>query len=215
MAFKARVDSKSIAILSVFSAMAVLLEVFPIIGITDLKLVPEVPSFTIDWTGIPIFLIFLGFGIIGAFFSITLVGIAIGYRNPVGALFKILAEGLTIIGALIGWFICRKLKITGYKRIMIYLIPAIFLRVMGMYYGNIFLLQFFYSIPYEAAVISSTILIPWNAIQASINIFVGGLLFYLIPDNLKMEAGFTGDEEIDIVHELTDDEIELESSEKY
>jgi len=208
MAFKARVDSKSIALLSIFSAMAAMLEIFPVVGITDLKLVPEVPSFTIDWTGIPIFLIFLGFGLIGAFFSIAIVGVAIGYRNPIGALFKVLAESLTIIGALIGWLICRKAKITGYRRIIVYLIPAILLRAIGMYFGNIFLLQFFYSVPYEFALLQSTILVPWNAIQAIINLVAGGFFYYAIPSNLRVEAGIAGDEETDIVQELTDEEIE-------
>jgi len=208
MALRFRIDSKSIAVLSIFSAMAAMLEIFPVIGLTDLKVEPAVPSFTIDWTGIPIFMIFLGLGLIGAFFSIVVVGIAIGFRNPVGALFKILAESLTLLGAAFGWVICRKLKISGYKRVIIYLVPAIIFRAIGMYFGNIFLLQFFYSVPYEAALISSTILVPWNGVQATINLLAGGFFFFAIPKNLREEAGLGDDDETDIVRELSEDEIE-------
>ncbi|MFX1417004.1 MAG: hypothetical protein ACFFC0_09335, partial [Promethearchaeota archaeon] len=56
-----RKDSKSIALLAVFVAMVVALEVYPILGVTDIGIPGD---FTIDWTGIPIVIVFLGLGIV-------------------------------------------------------------------------------------------------------------------------------------------------------
>ncbi len=190
--------------------MAAMLEIFPIPGITDFKLVPAVPSFSIDPTGIPLMIILFGFGFIYSFIALGIVGIAIGYRNPIGATFKVLAESYTVFGALIGYLICKKLNLEGWRKIVIYVVPAAIFRGIGMYYTNIILLPILTPTPVEAAVIAATILIPWNMLQAVINIVVGGVLFYIIPLNLRREAGMGEfyQESFEELRELDKDEIE-------
>ena len=79
-----------------------------------------------------------------------------------------------------------------------------------MYYTNIILLPILTPTPVEAAVIAATILIPWNMLQAVINIVVGGVLFYIIPLNLRREAGMGEfyQESFEELRELDKDEIE-------
>lgn len=184
-----RKDSKSIALLAVFTAMVVVLEIFPIVGVTDLKLVPTVPSFTIDWTGIPIFVVFLGLGIIFSIVTIAVMGVAIGYRNPFGAIFKMSAELLTVVGFIIGYLICKRMNIRGKRSLIIYAVFAMLWRAVGMYIVNLWLLPIFYGLPDTVAVTAATTLLPWNMLQAAINVMGGGILYYLIPENLALQAG--------------------------
>jgi hypothetical protein len=73
-----RLDSKTVALIGVFSSIVVALEVFPINGITDFKFVPGGTPFTIDWTGIPIMIVFLGLGIISSLVTVGIMFVAIG-----------------------------------------------------------------------------------------------------------------------------------------
>ena len=58
-----------------------------------------------------------------------------------------------------------------------------------MYFGNIFLFTLFGYMPIETAVGFSVIYIPWNVLQAAINVIGGTLLYQMIPENLAMQAG--------------------------
>ncbi len=201
-------DSKSIALLAIFSAMVAALEVFPIVGITDLKFFPGGTQFTIDWTGIPIVIVFIGLGMISSVFSIIVMFVAIGYRNLVGAVFKGAAELFTIFGLLCARLLIRKTKVSKRTEVILYMVYGIAFRTMGMYFINIPLLNTLYGIPVEAAIVTSTILMPWNALQAIINI-VGGLFFYyFIPENLRKQAGLDSGERLPIIEELSKEEIE-------
>ncbi|MHA1246453.1 MAG: hypothetical protein ACTSPE_03945 [Candidatus Thorarchaeota archaeon] len=184
-----RKDSKSIALLSVFSAMVAALEVFPIVGVTDLKLVPQVPSFTIDWTGIPIIVVLQGLGLVYSLISIIVMGIAIGYRNIVGAVFKVLAETLTVIGFYTGRSAVPQRFHNRRLHIIAGLLLAISLRSLGMVIVNLELLPLFVGLPSDIAYEIGIILIPWNALQAVINVIGGVLLYNTIPRDLILQAG--------------------------
>ncbi len=191
MKINLRTDSKSIALLAVFSAMVAMLEVFPIVGITDLKFFPGGTPFTLDWTGIPIVIVFLGLGAVSSVLSISVMFIAIGYRNFTGAVFKGAAELLTIFGILLARVIVKKMSLGRWASIMLYVCFGAVFRAIGMYFFNIQFLPVFYPAFYtpEAAIIASTVLVPWNVIQAIINIVGGFILYQLIPKELKIEAG--------------------------
>ena len=115
-----RTDAKSISLLAVFSSIIMALEVFPIPGVTDLY--TPAPSFTIDWTGIPIVIIFFGLGTIYSFFSIVVMFIAIVYRNFQGAFFKGAAESITLLGLIIAKLIIKDKKINRRSSIVVYII---------------------------------------------------------------------------------------------
>jgi riboflavin transporter FmnP len=185
-----RTDSKSIAILAIFTSIIVALEVFPVLGVTDI-LVLASPRFTIDWTGIPLVLIFAGLGLIASLISLVIMFISIFYRNPIGAAFKGIAEFLTIIGLFVGYLILRDRDVSKRMRISVYFLTGAGFRSIGMFFANIVLLPALLPFLYDVngAIIASAIIVPLNIAQAAINI-IGGFVFYdLIPKNLKISAG--------------------------
>lgn len=188
-------QSKRIAVLAVFTSISMLLEVFPVPGITDLKLVPQVPSFTIDWTGIPLSFILLGLGLTYSLTAVVGVGIAIGYRNPVGALFKVASETLTVLGMSVGFSVHRALRKRLPKlsktRTLLVLAGGMLFRMVGMYVINIALLPVFVGLPEATAITVSGILVPWNGVQALINILGAWVLMALLPRELLLQAGLS------------------------
>ncbi len=184
---KLRTDSRSIALLAIFTSIIIALEIFPIVGLTDFY--TPVPNFTIDWTGIPIMIIFLGLGITFSIISIGVMWVFIAYRNFNGAAFKFLAEMFTLLGLVVAKLIIRDRELDWKLRTGIYLVSACVFRSIGMYFGNIFLFTLFGYMPIETAVGFSVIYIPWNVLQAAINVIGGTLLYQMIPENLAMQAG--------------------------
>ena len=206
---KIRTDSKSIALLAIFSSIVIALEIFPIPGITDLY--TPIPHFTIDWTGIPIVIIFFGLGIVYSFFSVAIMWISIAYRNFSGAVFKALAESFTLLGIVVVKFALRKRKIDWKYEVILYTTSAMIFRAIGMLFGNAILFQLWsYTSSPEAAFALSMIYVPWNLLQAVINVFGGMFLYKLIPENLKIEAGLghNGDKDKQRYEELSSEEIE-------
>ncbi len=182
--FPKRLDSKTIALLAIFLAMVFALEIYPLTGLTDIP-IPGI-YFTIDWTGIPLVLIFLFFGPVASLLGVGFMGLIIGYRNPFGAVFKVLAEFYKILGILSIWIFIRKREISYSKRVALYTVFAALFCTVGMFITNIPLLQVLYGYTPEAALATSTVMIPWNAIQSVINVFGGTFLFRVIPDDLKL-----------------------------
>ena len=182
-----RSDSKSIAILAIFTSLVIALEVFPIVGVTDLY--TPVPNFTIDWTGIPIMIVFLGLGVVFSFFTIGVMWVFIAYRNFQGAAFKGLAEFFTIVGVVIARLLMRNRKVDWKQATLVYILFGCVSRGLGMLFGNTILLQFFYGLPVEAAYSLSLIYVPWNILQALINIIGGIILYNLIPESIRIQAG--------------------------
>jgi len=208
-----RSDSKSIALLAIFSAMVAMLEVFPIVGITDLKFFPGGTPFTLDWTGIPIVIVFVGLGMISSVVSIAVMFVAIGYRNFPGAVFKGAAEMFTILGLLTAKLLIGKKSPSKKVSASLYLVLGATYRAIGMFIVNIPLLPIFYPLFYttESAIIASTILVPWNILQAAINIVGGIILYYLIPESLRIQAGFGISKGRYSTEELTKEEVESAS----
>jgi len=204
-----RKDSKSIAILAIFSSIIIALEVFPLPGITDIVMLPS-PRFTIDWSGIPLIMIFVGLGFLSSLIGTVIMVIAIfAHGNYAGGIFKGFAELFTIVGLAVGYYLMRKRDVSNSIRWGVYLILGILFRAVGMFFTNIMLLPILYFYDFNAAVIASAILVPFNILQAVINI-LGGLVFYnLIPESLKVSAGL-GEfyEPSRTIRELPVDEIE-------
>ncbi len=205
-----RKDSKSIALLAVFVSMIVALEVYPILGVTDIG-VPG--DFTIDWTGIPIVIVFLGLGIVYSMVAVAAMWMAIAYRNFVGAAFKGFAEFYTVVGLLAAKLLIMRYDISRTARLTLYLAFGIVFRALGMFFTNIYLIQNFFGVPFEGAVIGSVAYVVPNIVQAVINIVGGVVLYHLIPESLALQAGL-GDDAVSAssrVEELPSAEIEESS----
>ncbi len=202
-----RTDSKSIALLAVFTSLVIALEIFPIPGVTDLY--TPVPNFTIDWTGIPIMIVFLGLGGVFSFFTVGVMWVFIAYRNFQGAAFKGLAETFTLLGLIVAKIILRNRDLEWKKSAVIYLIFACLFRGVGMLFGNVVLFNLFWGWSYDTAFTVSMIYVPWNIIQAAVNVVGGLFLYQLIPESLRIQAGLgiTKSRETTVYEEISEDEL--------
>ena len=204
---KVRTDSKSIAILALFAAMILALEILPIPLLTD---IPLFAGFTLDPTGIPITIVFLAFGSVFSLILIPIMWIAIAYRNPIGSVFKGFAEFYSLLGLIVGKLVLRNRSYDWKVAIPAYLVFGITFRAVGMYISNIFLIQWLYGSPQEAAILlSGTFIIP-NILQALINVLIGIMIFIVIPENLAIQArlGKYGTDESDKYEEISEEELE-------
>ncbi len=202
-----RTDSKSIALLAVFTSLVIALEIFPIPGVTDLY--TPVPNFTIDWTGIPIMIVFLGLGGVFSFFTVGVMWTFIAYRNFQGAAFKGFAETFTLLGLIVAKIILRNRDLDWKKSAVIYLIFACLFRGVGMLFGNVVLFNLFWGWSYDTAFTISMIYVPWNIIQAAVNVLGGLFLYQLIPESLRIQAGLglTKSRETTVYEEISEDEL--------
>lgn len=185
---KLRKDAKSISLLAIFCSMVVSLEAFPILGITDIK-VPGL-NFTLDWTGIPIVIVFMSFGFVYSLIAIAIMWISIAFRNFPGAAFKGFAEIFRILGIAVGWVLLRNRDVSYGKKLVVYAAISSIFCAIGMYVVNILLLPLFYGIPLEIAVATSALYMPWNVLQAIVNVIGGGVFYKIIPEDLRIAAGF-------------------------
>jgi riboflavin transporter FmnP len=202
-----RTDSKSIALLAVFTSLVIALEIFPIPGVTDLY--TPVPNFTIDWTGIPIMIVFLGLGGVFSVFTVGVMWVFIAYRNFQGAAFKGFAETFTLLGLIVAKIILRNRDLDWKKSAVIYLIFACLFRGVGMLFGNVVLFNLFWGWSYDTAFTISMIYVPWNIIQAAVNVLGGLFLYQLIPESLRIQAGLglTKSRETTVYEEISEDEL--------
>jgi hypothetical protein len=202
-----RSDSRSIAILAIFAAMVVALEILPIPFLTD---IPLFGGFTLDPTGVPICFVFLAYGNLFSFLLLPIMWIAIGYRNLVGSIFKVFAEFFTLLGLVVARFVLRGRSYDWKVATPIYLIFGVAFRAIGMYFANIFLIQWLYGLPFDGAIALSLSFVIPNIIQAVINVLAGIFLFVIIPENLAIEARFGkyGTDEYSEYQEIPPDELE-------
>jgi hypothetical protein len=101
-------------------------------------------------------------------------------------------------------------------KIAIYLTIGCLFRAAAMYPTNILLLQILLSLPLEAAIAGATLYVGLNIIQAAVNIVGGVILFYLIPENLALQAGLGDDADraSERVQEIPPEEIPDSSTEE-
>ncbi len=183
-----RKDSKSIALLALFSAMVIMLEAYPILGITDIR---TVGFFTLDPTGIPIVIILLGLGGFYSIITIFIMWVSIAYRGKVAsATFKGVAELLTILGIILARKVTCRSKMSKWKEVFIWVVIASLFRSVGMFFSTLVLSPYFYAASFEVALADAILYFPWNIVQACINVIGGVLLYNAIPVELKLQAGF-------------------------
>ena len=182
-----RKDSKSIALLALFSAMVIMLEAYPILGVTDIR---TVGPFTIDPTGIPLVIVLLGLGSFYSVITIFIMWVSIAYRgNMAGATFKGVAELLMILGIIFVKNITRRRKMSEWTELLVWVVMASLFRSVGMFFATLVLSPYFYGASFEFALADAILYFPWNIVQACINVIGGVLLYKAIPIELRLQAG--------------------------
>jgi len=184
--------------------MAIVLEIVPWPGVLDIP-VPGVLGFNINWSGIPVVMVFFGLGFAYSLISVGAMWAAIAYRNFTGAAFKGPAELFTVLGLVVAKLAMAKWKPGRKLSFAAYTVTACLFRAVGMYFTNIQLLPVFYGMPIEVAAVASTLYVPWNIVQAIINVVLGGLLYFAIPERLATEAGLGDQADRRIIEELPPD----------
>ena len=204
---KLQTDARSIAILAIFAAMILALELIPVPFLTD---IPLFAGFTLDPTGIPITIVFLAFGSVFSLILIPIMWVAIAYRNPIGSVFKGFAEFYTLFGLIVAKLLLRNRSYDWKVSAPTFLAFGVAFRAIGMYITNIFLIQWLYGSPLEGAIILSGAYVIPNIIQALINILIGVVVFIIIPENLAIQARFGkyGAHEYDKYEEISANELE-------
>ncbi len=202
-----RKDSKSIALLALFSAMVIMLEAYPILGVTDIK---TVGFFTLDPTGIPLVIVLLGLGGFYAVITIFIMWVSIVYRGKLaGATFKGVAELLTIFGLVCARKITRRRKMGEWSEILVWVIIASLFRSVGMFFAILILSPYLHAVTFEFALAEAILYFPWNIVQACINVVGGVLLYRAIPIELRLQAelGESSSKGNAVVEKLPPDEI--------
>ncbi|MCK4568416.1 MAG: hypothetical protein KAU48_14010 [Candidatus Thorarchaeota archaeon] len=154
-------------------------------------------------------IVFLGLGGVFSFFTVGVMWTFIAYRNFQGAAFKGLAETFTLLGLIVAKIILRNRDLDWKKSAVIYLIFACLFRGVGMLFGNVVLFNLFYGWSYDTAFTVSMIYVPWNIIQAAVNVVGGLFLYQLIPESLRIQAGLgiTKSRETTVYEEISEDEL--------
>jgi riboflavin transporter FmnP len=159
-----RVSTQVIAVSSVLGALSFISEVIrgPPFDI-PFPLLPGTVSW--DLTGIPMMISLLLYGPLSGLYT-CLVGCSIlFFRNPVGGLFKIIAEVSTILA----YGLIR-------KGVIVRTSAAMISRTLVMTVANYYMLQFFYHIPETVVIGLLPPLAIFNLTQALINIIPAHLI---------------------------------------
>jgi riboflavin transporter FmnP len=202
-----RKDSKSIALLALFSAMVIILEAYPILGVTDIR---TVGFFTLDPTGIPLVIILLGLGGFHSIITIFIMWVSIAYRGKIaGATFKGVAELLTILGIILAKRITRRRGMSEWTKVFVWVVTASLFRSVGMFFATLILAPYFHAATFEFALADAILYFPWNIVQACINVIGGVLLYKAIPIELRLQAGLGEDinQDVSAIEKLPQDEI--------
>lgn len=137
---------------------------------------PWLPYIKFDFTGVPIVLSTLLFGLASGATTSTVAFLAILIRSGdvVGASMKALAEFSTILGMT---FTSKRLAKTTKLTKAAALIFGVTSRSITMFFANLVILPLYYKIPQTAAILISPLIVAFNVIQGSISILLGYVLY--------------------------------------
>ena len=137
---------------------------------------PWLPFLKFDFTGIPIVLSLLLFGLIpGATTSaVAFLAILVRSGDIVGSSMKALAEFSTIFGMALGLMWSKKL--TRFTKLVSFILGDT-LRILVMLLANLIILPLYYGMPFIGAVLLSPYVGAFNLVHGFLSMF-GGYLIY-------------------------------------
>jgi len=134
---------------------------------------PWLPLLKFDFTGVPIALSVLLYGLYSGATTSIVASLAILARSGdlVGAIMKGIAEFVTVLGIAIG------LYLPGRWRRGVSAIPGVALRIATMSVTNLIVLPAYYGMPYNVTVGLLPMIGVFNAIQGTLSVSLGYLLY--------------------------------------
>ncbi len=164
--------TKQIAGTSILAALVVVFDYT--LKFSGLKIpFPWLPFLKFDFTGVPIALSLLLYGLPSGAATSLIACLAILARSGdlVGATMKAVAEFSTVLGIAAGLYLTRR-----YRKIISALI-GIALRIATMSAMNLVILPIYYGLPYNVVIALLPMIGIFNAIQGAITVGVGYLLY--------------------------------------
>jgi len=140
---------------------------------------PWMPFLKFDFTGIPIILSYLFFGMSSAASTSLIASLGIIARSGdlVGGSMKAIAEFSTVVGMLLGHRLIGRNNQPNSIRGFIVFISAIIARIIAMSLANLVVLPQYYGIPFNVAIGMLPLLGVFNAIQGAVTVGLGQLVF--------------------------------------
>lgn len=171
-------DAKTIAGTAILGALVIVFDYS--MKFSHLKIpFPWLPYLKFDFTGIPIVLSLLLFGLTPGATTSAVAFLAILTRSGdlIGASMKALAEFSTILGiAFIHSLLIKSEKLAKASS----LILGVTLRITVMFCANLIILPIYHKIPQTVVIATSPLTAAFNAIQGTISILLGYLLYDII-----------------------------------
>jgi riboflavin transporter FmnP len=134
---------------------------------------PWLPMLKFDFTGVPIALSLLLYGLSSGATTSAVASLAILARSGdlVGATMKAIAEFSTVSGIAIG------LRLPSRWRIVLSVIVSVALRIATQSITNLIVLPVYYGMPYDVVVGLLPMIGVFNAIQGTITVLLGYFLY--------------------------------------
>ena len=149
---------------------------------------PWMPTLKFDFTGIPILLSFLMYGLPSAFTTSLIAAFAIVVRSGdlVSASMKALSEFTTVLGFAIGIWVCDKLRSPSIQKRWFGWLLGVSLRIIVMGAANLVVLPVFYGMAQEFVYASIPITAVFNLLQGSLSIILAAFLHEAIKRRISI-----------------------------
>ena len=140
---------------------------------------PWMPFLKFDFTGIPIVVSLLLFGLASAATTsiVACLGIVVRSGDLVGGAMKGMAEFSTVLGMALGLYITGSKGKAGRLGKVISVITGILSRIAVMSLWNLVVLPYYYGLPLSAAVGMLPLLGVFNGLQGALTVILGYLLY--------------------------------------
>jgi riboflavin transporter FmnP len=148
---------------------------------------PWAPFLKFDFTGIPIVLALLLYGLSsgGATSFVACIAIIARSGDVVGATSKAIAEFATVSGMAAG------LRLSGRYRKAVSVIVGVATRIMAMSLANLIILPVYYGMPQSVAVDLLPLIGAFNALQGGMTVLVGYGLYEAFIRRVPMQTRYT------------------------
>lgn len=151
---------------------------------------PWMPFPKFDFTGIPIVLSFLLFGLTSAATTsiVACLGIVTRSGDLVGGVMKAIAEFSTVLGMVLGLYLAERLRLEesnfkGLERII-----GISSRIIIMSICNLIVLPSYYGMVFDATIGMLPSLVLFNATQGTTTVYIGFVIYELYMRRVQSSA---------------------------
>ena len=139
---------------------------------------PWMPFLKFDFTGIPIVVAFLLFGLASATTTsaVASLGIIVRSGDLIGGGMKGMAELSTVVGMAAGLHLVKRISPSRRSRIAGALVSGVVTRIVVMSVWNLLVLPNFYGVPFNATIGMLPLLALFNAMQGALTVVLGYIL---------------------------------------